>query len=60
MATLTINKDETTLILDALNQAISSAKRQQNTKGRTMTIKEVYEKHERTLQALANKIAESK
>lgn len=55
-----LTKDETTLVLDALEQAISSAKRQQNMKGRTITIKEVYEKHERTLQAVKSKIAEAK
>lgn len=57
---LQLTKDEQTLVLDALEQAISSAKRQQNTKGRTITIKEVYEKHERTLQAVKTKIAEAK
>ena len=60
MAAIQFTKDETTLLTDALAQAISSAKRQQNTKSKTITIKEVYEKHERTLQALMNKIADAK
>lgn len=57
---LTLNKDEQTLLMDAIDQSIGSAKRQQNMKGKTATIKQVYEAHERTLQALKNKIAESK
>lgn len=57
---LTLTKDETTLLLDAVEQAIGSAKRQQNMKGKTLTIKAVYEQHERTLQALKGKIADAK
>lgn len=57
---LQLTKDETTLLLDCVEQAIGSAKRQQNMKGKTITIKEVYEKHERTLQALKSKIADAK
>ena len=60
MAALNFTKEEQTLLTDALNQSIASAKRQQNMKGKTITIKEVYEKHERTLQALLNKIADAK
>jgi len=60
MPKLDITPDEKTIMLDALDQSISSAKRQQNMKGKTLTIKSVYEQHERTLQMLKNKIAEAK
>lgn len=60
MPNIALTKDEQTIVTDALEQAISSAKRQQNMKGRTVTIKEVYEKHERVLQAVKAKIADAK
>lgn len=55
---LNLTKDEIKLIDNALEQAISSAKRQQNMKGKTITIAEVYKKHEMTLNALRAKLAE--
>lgn len=55
-AELKFTKDEMTLINDALEQAISSAQRQQNMKGKTPMMKEVYAKHEQTLRALQLKI----
>lgn len=60
MAQLQLTQDEKTLLLDAIEQSIGSAKRQQNMKGKTITIKTVYEQHERTLQALKTKVAELK
>lgn len=60
MPNVALTKDEITLINDALEQAVGSAKRQQNMKGRTQTIKTVYEQHQRVLQLLQNKIAEAK
>lgn len=60
MAVMNINKDEQTLLHDAVEQAINSARRQQNMKGRTITIREVYQKHERVLQTLLTKVDEAK
>lgn len=55
---LNLTKDDLTLLTDALEQAIASAKRQQNMKGKTATITEVYKKHEQVLQALKLKLAQ--
>lgn len=56
MAQPTFTKDELILLNDALEQAISSAQRQQNMKGKTPLMKEVYLKHEHTLKALQVKL----
>lgn len=58
MAQPALTKDELTIIHDALEQAISSAQRQQNMKGKTPLMKEVYAKHEATLRALQVKLAQ--
>lgn len=60
MPNINLSKDEQTIVMEALSQSVSSAKRQQNAKRGTATIKEVYEKHERVLQTLLNKIADAK
>lgn len=60
MPKLDITDDERTLVTDALDGAISSAKRQQNMKGKTITITEVWKQHERTLEALKSKINTAK
>lgn len=57
---LALTKDERTLLISALDRDIDSAKRQQNMKGKTTTMKEVFAAHERLLQTLKGKIAEDK
>lgn len=57
---LTLTKDEQTIVLAALDREIDSAKRQQNMKGKTPLIKQVYEQQERTVRAVRDKVAESK
>lgn len=56
---LEITPEEATLMKDALDGAIKSAKRAQNT-GKNPEIKQVYERHEASLQALWGKIATTK
>lgn len=60
MPKLDITKDEQTIILEAMHQAVTSAQRQQNAKKGSPQIKEVYAVHERVLQALTLKIADAK
>lgn len=57
---LDIDQNEQTLLTAALDAAISSAQRQQNMKGKTQTMIQVYQAHERTLKELAVKIASAK
>lgn len=56
MPDIKLTKDETVILHDALEQAISSAQRQQNMKGKTIQMREVYAKHEQTLRALQVKL----
>lgn len=58
MANVALTKDEHTILHDCIEAAISSAQRQQNMKGKTPMMKEVYRKHEQVLRALQNKLAE--
>lgn len=60
MPTINITKDELTILNDALEASVASATRQQNMKGKTPMIIEVYKKHEITLRALQTKINEAK
>lgn len=59
MPKIDLTNDEQTMIMEALNTEIKSAKRAQNA-GKTPHIKEVYQTHERVLQTLSNKIATAK
>jgi len=56
MAAATITKSDWEQIAEALKQTIQSAQRQQNMKGKTPMIKEVYQRHERELLALLTKV----
>lgn len=60
MPKLDITKDEQTIIDAALEQAITSAQRQQNAKKGAPMIKEVYATQERVLTALRLKVADAK
>jgi type IV secretory pathway protease TraF len=51
-----LSKEDMVLLSDALEQAVASAQRQQNMKGKTPMMKEVYAKHEQTLRALQVKL----
>lgn len=57
MPKLDVTKDELALLDQALDQSIGSAKRQQNMKGKTPMITEVYKKQEHILNALRAKLA---
>lgn len=57
---LTLDKDELLLLDQAMSQAISSAQRQQNMKGKTPQITAIYKQHEQALHALHNKITNYK
>lgn len=59
MPKLDMTAEEVTIILNALDNEVKSAKRAQKT-GKTPRIMEIYKEHERVLQALAAKVATSK
>lgn len=60
MPNINVTKDEQTILMNAVADAVSSAKRQQNSKRGTPQIKEVYATHERVLNALLAKVADAK
>lgn len=59
MPKLDLTQDEITMLMNAMNTEIKSAKRSQNS-GKTPQIKQIYYQHERTLAALCDKIASAK
>lgn len=54
-----INEQDQALLVQALDQSISSAKRGQ-TSGKTPQIQQVYAQHEATLHALKGKVVQAK
>lgn len=55
-----IDENERTLLNNAMEGSIMSAQRQQNTKGKTPAMVEVWKHHEVTLRALQTKINAAK
>lgn len=59
MPKIELTTDEATMVLNAIDSEIKSAKRAQNT-GKTPQIREVWATHQRVLESLSHKFANAK